>query len=85
MAWTRAAQDDDQVRMSRRPSRIASGLSLIFNLSLRAPRSFVQVAACRRDMARPPLDPLRVPLTELEDESDGRDVQCGLCPGRGVG
>jgi DDE superfamily endonuclease len=27
-------------------------------------------------MTRPPLDPLRVPLTELEDESDGHDGQC---------
>ena len=58
-------------------------LSLIFNLPL--PRSGLFVrgrSACRRDMARPPLDPLRVPLTELEDESGGRDAQCGACPVR---
>jgi DDE superfamily endonuclease len=29
-------------------------------------------SACHRDMTRPPLDHLRVPLTELEDESGGR-------------
>src|SRR6185312_15095461 len=38
--------------------------------------------ACRRDMVRPPLDPLRVPLTELEDEGGGRGGQCAAGPAR---
>jgi hypothetical protein len=60
-------------------------ISLIFNLPPSVLWRCAGCTACRPDMVRPPLDPLRVPLTELEDESDGRDAQCGVCPGRGVG
>ena len=58
------------------------GLSLIFNLAVLERDFSVQlVPACLRDMERPPLDPLRVPLTELEDESGGRGGKCGRMPG----
>src|SRR4051794_26313517 len=59
--------------------------SLIFNLAAGGAGSFVHGPACWRDMARPPLDPLRVPLTELEDKSGGRDAECDASSGCGTG
>ena len=60
-------------------------LSLIFNLPVLKRDCSAARPACLQDMERPPLDPLRVPSTELEDESGGRYAQCGACPGCRVG
>src|SRR5215203_4479560 len=61
------------------------GLSLIFNPSPSGWSVWPVRSACLPDRVRPPLDPLRVPLTELEDEGGGRGGQCCACPDLGAG
>ena len=53
-------------KIQKRPETVhQQALSLIFNLQLREAELLVQRrSACLQDMTRPPLDPLRVPLTE---------------------
>jgi hypothetical protein len=58
----------------------AAALSLMFNPTSSVERACPGQTACRRDMARPPLDPLRVLLTEREDEGGGRGGQCAAGP-----
>src|ERR1700728_115852 len=48
-------------------SKLPAHLSLLFNACCLCRHDLLVRPACRGDMRQPPLDDLRVPLTELED------------------